>query len=278
MNDFGQLYVCATPIGNLGDITLRVLDILKSVDIVAAEDTRHTGKLLKKYDIESKLLSYHEHNKNEMGPKLLSQLMQGKSIALVSDAGMPGISDPGEDIIKLCVKNNIEITVCPGASAFITALVLSGLPTRPFVFEGFLPSKNKDRTSALKMLALEKRTVILYEAPHRIRKLLEEILEFFGDRNISIARELTKLHEEVLRCNVKATIEHFSVKEPKGEFVLVIEGAKDSDSDEFINSLTVKEHVEMYINRGYSDMDAIKNTAKDRGVPKREIYKEIKGE
>ncbi len=274
----GKLYICPTPIGNLDDITIRTLNTLKEVDIIAAEDTRHTIKLLNHYNIKKTLTSYHEHNIKEKGPYLINKMLDGLSIALVSDAGMPGISDPGEDLIKIAIENNIDITVLPGATALITALVSSGLPTRRFVFEGFLSSKKKDRKKSLEDLKMEKRTIILYESPHRIKDLLKDIKEVLGDRKLVIARELTKKYEEIFRGNIDKCIERFQRENPKGEFVIIIEGLSEdklkSINEEMWQDMTIKEHIKLYMDKGINKKVAIKKVSKERNISKRDVYKE----
>lgn len=275
LRDIGKLYICPTPIGNLEDITLRVLNTLKEVDLIAAEDTRHTIKLLNHFQIKKPLTSYHEHNKREKGEVIIQKILNGESIALVSDAGMPGISDPGEDLIKLAIENNIEVTALPGATASILALVLSGLPTGKFVFEGFLPSKGKERREALLNIKLERRTIILYESPYRIKALLDLMLEVLGDRDIALCRELTKKYEEVFRGSVKEAIDKYNEEEPKGEFVVIIQGnSKEEDIEEKEWEISIKAHLNMYINEGMSKKDAVKKVAEERGIAKNEVYKE----
>lgn len=277
MEEQGKLYVCPTPIGNLDDITLRVLKILEEVDLIAAEDTRHTIKLLNHFEIKKPLTSYHEHNKREKGKVLVHKLLNGENIALVSDAGMPGISDPGEDLIKLAIENDIEVIALPGPTASTLALVLSGLPTGKFVFEGFLPSSKKERKEALQSLKNEERTIILYESPYRVKALLEDMLDIFGERDIAVCRELTKKYEEVFRGSIRQSIERFTQNDPKGEFVIIVKGADKGEvrqeSQEWEN-ITIKDHLLKYINEGMSKKDAVKKVAEDRGLPKNEVYKE----
>lgn len=277
MGEQGKLYVCPTPIGNLDDITLRVLKILEEVDLIAAEDTRHTIKLLNHFEIKKPLTSYHEHNKREKGKVLVHKLLNGENIALVSDAGMPGISDPGEDLIKLAIENDIEVIALPGPTASTLALVLSGLPTGKFVFEGFLPSSKKERKEALQSLKNEERTIILYESPYRVKALLEDMLDIFGERDIAVCRELTKKYEEVFRGSIRQSIERFTQNDPKGEFVIIVKGADKGEvrqeSQEWEN-ITIKDHLLKYINEGMSKKDAVKKVAEDRGLPKNEVYKE----
>ena len=273
--DCGKLYICPTPIGNLEDITLRVLRILKEVDLIAAEDTRHTIKLLNHYDIQKPLTSYHEHNRESKGKVLLEKLMAGEKIALVSDAGMPGISDPGSDLVKLCVENHIDIEALPGAAAFVTALVASGLPTDKFSFEGFLDRDKKKRKKRLEEIKGEDRTLIFYEAPHRICTTLQDIVKVLGNRQAVLARELTKKHEEFLRGSLEELEAHFQQREPKGEMVLMISGAAPEDCLQKIpdwESLSIEAHLTQYMDSGMDKKEAIKTVAKERGIPKREVY------
>ena len=273
----GTLYLCATPIGNLDDMTLRVLKLLETADIIAAEDTRNTLKLLNHFEIKTPMTSYHEHNKAEKGPKLVERLLAGENIALVTDAGMPGISDPGADLVKLCYEAGVPVTVAPGASAAVVALVLSGLDTRRFVFEGFLPMEKKERRAVLSTLEKEHRTMIFYEAPHRLLDTLEELEKIFGsDREMAAIRELTKKFEEVRRGTVAEIKAHFIAQPPKGEFVLVFAGytleQQRQAAQESWESVSIEEHMEHYLSQNYSEKDAMKQVAKDRGVSKREIY------
>lgn len=270
----GKLYVCATPIGNLEDITIRVLNILKEVDLIAAEDTRHTIKLLNHYEISKPLTSYYEHNRLKKGPQLIKELMNGKNIALVSDAGMPGISDPGEYIINLCISNDIKVEVLPGASAILTALVASGLSTDKFSFEGFLDRNKKKRRERLEILKTDDRTLIFYESPHRLLQTLKDIEQLLNDRYIVVARELTKRFEEIIRGQTSDIINHFKEKAPKGEFVILVEGgtAQDNPKDSFEN-LSIKDHIILYMDKGLIKKEAIKKVAKKRNIPKREVYK-----
>ena len=275
----GTLYVCGTPIGNMEDITLRVLRTLKEVDIIAAEDTRQSIKLLNFYDIKTPLTSYHEHNKAVKGPKLAAMLMDGKNIALVSDAGMPGISDPGEDLIALCYEKGIPVTVVPGATAVITALVLSGLPARSYVFEGFLPSGKKQRREVIDRMINESRTVVLYEAPHHLVDTLRELAPDMGTRTAVAVRELTKCHETLCRGSISELLSYFETNEPKGEFVLVIKGR---DPEEIrreaaaqYGDMSIEEHYNKYLAQGLEPKAAMKQVAKDRGVGKRDIYKAL---
>lgn len=272
----GKLYICPTPIGNLEDITLRVLRVLKEVSLIAAEDTRHTRRLMNHFEISNKTISYHEHNKQKIGPQLISKLLEGEDIALVSDAGMPGISDPGEDLVKLCIEHNVEFFVLPGASAVINALVGSGLNTRKFSFEGFLDRNSKKRRARLELIQDEDRTIVFYEAPHRIKETLKDIGKVFENREIVVCRELTKKFEEFIRGSVEEVIEIFSEKEIRGEFVILIEGLEEKvmKIDETWSNLTILEHVLTLIEAGSSKKDAIKDVAKIRKIPKKDVYKE----
>ncbi len=282
MNDYGMLYLCGTPIGNIEDITIRVLNTLKEVDLIAAEDTRQSVKLLNYYDIKTPLTSYHEHNKEQKGPKLVEELKKGKNIALVTDAGMPAISDPGEDLVKLCYENGINVTAVPGATAVITALVLSGLSTRSYVFEGFLPSGKKQRREILERLKDEARTIVLYEAPHHLKETLKELYDALGDRQAVTVKEITKKHETVLGNSLGELVEYYNVNEPKGEFVIVIAGQSaevlNRQKAEAFDEMTVEEHYQSYIDKGMDEKSAMKAVAKDRGIGKRQIYSIIKGE
>ncbi len=276
METYGTLTLCATPIGNLEDITYRVVRTLQEVDFIAAEDTRHTRKLLNHFDIHTKLISYHEHNKMEKGKELIELLKQGKNLALVTDAGTPGISDPGEDIVKLAIEEGITVTSAPGAVAGITALILSGQSTRRFIFEGFLPTDKKERKALLESLKTETRTTILYEAPHRLNKTLELLYEALGDRSITVTKELTKKFEFIRKTTLSGAITYFEEVEPKGEFVLVLAG-KDlktlQEEDQKVwEEMSIEEHMNLYVNKGMDEKTAMKQVAKDRGVSKRDIY------
>ncbi len=268
----GKLYICPTPIGNLEDITIRTINTLKEVDLIAAEDTRHSGVLLKHFEINKPLTSYHEHNRHSKGLELIEELKKGKNIALISDAGMPGISDPGEDLVKLCIDEEIEFTVLPGATASILALINSGLSTDKFVFEGFLPSKKNDRIKSLESIMHKDYTLIFYESPHRLLNTLIDIHEVMGNRKISISRELTKLYEETTRGNVEELIEYFKANKPRGEFVIVVEG--NSEKVDVFENISIEEHLLSLIEEGYSKKDAIKKVSKDRNLPRNLIYKE----
>ena len=273
----GTLYLCATPIGNLDDMTLRVLKILEQADVIAAEDTRNTLKLLNHFEIKTPLTSYHEHNKIQKGIQLIERLQNGENIALVTDAGMPGISDPGADLVKLCYEADIPVTVAPGASAAVVALVLSGMDTRRFVFEGFLPAEKKERRQVLETLATEHRTMIFYEAPHRLCSTLEELAQVFGkQRQMAAIRELTKKFEEVRRGSIEELITYYTEHTPKGEFVLVFAGytlaEQKQAKQQSWESISIEAHMQQYVSQGMSEKDAMKQTAKDRGVSKRDIY------
>lgn len=272
----GTLYLCATPIGNLEDITFRVLETLRTVDVIAAEDTRNSIKLLNRFEIKTPMTSYHEFNKYDKGRQLMEQLLSGKNIAVITDAGMPGISDPGEELVRMAYEEGVPVTVLPGACACVTALTLSGLPTRRFCFEAFLPSDKKERKEVLEELKAETRTIVLYEAPHRLGKTLSELSEALGDRRLTICRELTKKHEEAFRTTFSEALAYYEDKEPKGECVLVIEGA-DRDKlrlgeQESFAELSLTEHMERYLSAGMSKKDAMRAVAADRGVSRREIY------
>lgn len=276
----GKLYLCATPIGNLEDVTFRAVKVLESVDLIAAEDTRHTRKLLNHYGIRAKLTSYHEHNKYEKADELVQKMLAGEDIALVTDAGTPGISDPGEELVKKCYEAGIEVTSLPGASAVVTALSMCGLSSRRFVFEGFLPAEKKERKEALARLEEETRTIVLYEAPHHVLATLRELEKLFGARQIRILRELTKIHESVLSFTLPEAVRYFEQTEPKGEMVLVIEG---KDKEEILEAsrrawdkISMKEHMQQYLSQGMSEKDAMKQVAKDRGISKRDVYDEVK--
>ena len=271
----GKLYLCATPIGNLSDITLRCLEVLESVDLIAAEDTRHTLKLLNHFEITKPLTSYYEHNRKEKGYMLADEMLAGKSIALVSDAGTPAISDPGEDLVSICIEKGIDVVPVPGCVAAINALIGSGMPTGRFCFEGFLSVNKQSRREHLEAIKDETRTMIFYEAPHKLLATLKDFEKVFGgDRRISLCRELTKIHEEYVRLTVSEAIAKYEETPPKGEFVLVVSGAEEKIED--FSSLSVSDHVEMYINEGLSEKDAMKAVAKDRGIKKSDIYAEYK--
>ena len=268
----GKLYLVATPIGYLEDITIRALNTLREVDIIAAEDTRHTLGLLNHFEIKKKLISYYRENEKTKSETLINLLFEGKNIAVVSDAGTPGISDPGEEIVKEAIKNNIEIVPIPGACAFVNALICSGFSTREFCFIGFLPNSKKEKKEKLEEIKYETKTIIIYEAPHRIKSTLEEIYEIFGERNCVLAREITKIHEEFIRDNLSNVI---NKDDFRGEFVIIIEGnniTKKELETVLINGKTLEEHYEYYEKKGFSKKEIIKLIAKDRKVNKNEIY------
>ncbi len=273
----GTLYLVATPIGNLSDITERALKVLGGVDFVAAEDTRNTGKLLAYFGISKPMVSYFEHNKRERGEVIVERLINGESCALVTDAGTPAISDPGEDLVRLCAERDVVVTSIPGCSACVNALALSALPTGRFCFEGFLSTNKNERNTRLNELKNDTRTHIFYEAPHKLTKTLDDIFEVFGDRKIALCRELTKLNEEIIRTTLSGAIEYYKENAPRGEYVLVIEGADVNaiKNEAFWADMSITEHVEHYISQGIKKMDAIKAVAKDRDVPKNEVYKEV---
>ncbi len=272
----GKLYLCATPIGNLEDMTYRVIRTLREVDLIAAEDTRNSIKLLNHFEIKTPMTSYHEYNKIEKGYKLVEKMQGGMEIALITDAGTPGISDPGEELVKMCYEAGIEVTSLPGASACITALTLSGLSTRRFAFEAFLPTDKKEKQEVLGELVNETRTIIMYEAPHRLLKTLRELLEVLGDRRVTVCRELTKKHETAFQTTFSEAIAHYESKEPKGECVLVIDGKSRQElKEEAIakwEELSVEEHMDYYMDRGSDKKEAMKKVAKDRGISKRDVY------
>ena len=270
----GTLYICGTPIGNLEDISPRALRALRGADCIAAEDTRHTLKLLNYYEIKTPLTSYHEHNKREKGPDLVRQLKEGRNIALVTDAGMPCISDPGADLVRLCIEGQIPVEPIPGPSALIAALAVSGMDSRRFVFEGFLPRDRKGRGRILAELQSEPRTIILYEAPHHLKGTLADLAGALGDRPAVLARELTKVHEEIIRGGLCSLVEKFDSMEPVGEYVVIID-AKEFESNETCD-MSMEEHVKLYMDGGLSEMDAMKRVARDRGIGKREVYGVVK--
>ncbi len=270
----GVLYLVATPIGNLSDISERALKVLSQVDFVAAEDTRNSGRLLSHFGIKKPMVSYFEHNKREKGLSIVTRLEGGESCALVTDAGMPAISDPGEDIVRLSAERGVPVSVIPGACAAVSALSLSGLYTGRFLFEGFLSTVTSERRETLEDLKLQRRTIIFYEAPHKLRGTLADIYKIFGERKIALCRELTKLNEEVLRMTLSEAITYYEEKEPRGEYVLIVEGASKEAvrAEAFWADMDAFQHVEHYLAEGLSKNDAIKAAAKDRGVGKSEIY------
>lgn len=275
----GTLYLCATPIGNLGDITQRVLDTLAEADLIAAEDTRNSLRLLNHFEIKTPMTSYHEYNKYEKADELVRQLLDGRNIALITDAGTPAISDPGEVLVTKCHEAGVPVTSLPGCCALITALTLSGLPTRRFCFEAFLPSDKKERKQILEELRSETRTILLYEAPHHLKKTLSELYEVLGNRRITLCRELTKKFETVFPTTLESAISFYEENDPRGEYVLVLEGM---DRRELLEErkrswqeMSLQEHLVLYENQGYSSKEAMKLVAKDRGVGKRDIYQQL---
>ena len=275
----GKLYLCATPIGNLEDITFRVLRTLKEVDLIAAEDTRNSINLLKHFEIKTPMKSYHEYNKIEKGHYLVGLMQQGQQIALITDAGTPGISDPGEELVAMCHEAGIPVTSLPGPAACITALTMSGLPTRRFAFEAFLPTDKKEKQAVLKELKEETRTTILYEAPHRLVRTLEELYEALGERRATICRELTKKHETAFLTTLSQALSYYKENDPKGECVIVMEGRSRREMTEEKQreweSMTLEEHMKIYETQGMNRKEAMKAVAKDRGVSKREIYQKL---
>ena len=275
----GKLYLCATPIGNLEDITFRVLRTLKEVDLIAAEDTRNSIKLLNHFEIKTPMTSYHEYNKIEKAYQLVDKMREGKNIALITDAGTPGISDPGEDLVCICYEEGIEVTSLPGPAACITALTMSGLPTRRFAFEAFLPRDKKERALVLEQLKNETRTIILYEAPHHLVKTLEELQEVLGNRKIAVCRELTKRYEEKTLSTISDMLDFYKENEPRGEYVLVLEGKSFEEIAEeekkSWEAMTLEEHMAVYENQGIDRKEAMKLVAKDRGISKRDVYQAL---
>ena len=276
VND-GTLYLVTTPIGNLSDLSERAKKVLAGVDFVAAEDTRNSAKLLAIFGIKKPMVSYYEHNKRERGEEICERIANGESCALVTDAGMPGISDPGEDIVRLCAERGIAVTAVPGPCAAMTALTLSGLFTGRFAFEGFLSTNKGERRERLAELKCDTRTLIFYEAPHKLKATLADLYEAFGERKISLCRELTKLNEEICRTTLSAAAVMYSEREPRGEYVLIVEGASGEQvrAEAFWADMSIEEHVAHYVSVGKSKMDAIKACAKDRGIAKNEVYKVI---
>ncbi len=275
----GKLYLCATPIGNLEDMTYRVVRTLKEVDLIGAEDTRNSIKLLNHFEIETPMQSYHEFNKYDKAKELVQMMLDGKDIALITDAGTPGISDPGEELVKECLENGIEVTSLPGASACVTAISMSGLSTQRFCFEAFLPKDKKKKENVLKQLQNETRTIIIYEAPHRLTKTLAELEKALGNRRVSINRELTKKYEESFLTTLKEAREKYEAEEPRGEFVLVIEGkdqeALDQEERQKWEDMSLEDHMKIYLDEGLDKKAAMKKVAKDRGVSKRDIYNQL---
>ena len=272
----GKLYLCATPIGNLGDVSARCLEAFNNADLIAAEDTRRTLQLLNHFEISKPLTSYHEHNKDSKGGYLINKLLEGENIALISDAGMPGISDPGEDIIKQAIEHNIDIEVLPGATASITALVGSGLETAKFAFEGFLEGAKKVRRNHQEELKEERRTIIFYESPHRLKDTLKDMLKVLGNRRIAVNREITKKYQEIIREDIETVINIFNEKEVKGEFVLIVEGFKGEKTvQNSYEDLTEREYVITLMENGMDKKDAIKTVCKDRKLKKDVVYKQV---
>lgn len=275
----GTLYLVATPIGNLGDMTTRAVETLREADLIAAEDTRNSIKLLNHFDIKTPMSAYHEHNKYEKADKLIEKLQEGLNIALITDAGTPGISDPGEVMVAKCHENGIPVTSLPGCCALINALIISGLPTRRFCFEAFLPTEKKERTAILEELKSETRTIIIYEAPHHLVKTLTELYETLGDRKIALCKELTKKFESVNRLSLKEAVDYYTENEPKGEYVLVLSG---KDRQEILNEsrseweqMSIEEHMQYYLVEGMEKKEAMKKVAKDRGITKRDVYQAL---
>lgn len=275
----GILYLCATPIGNLEDITYRVVRTLREVDLIAAEDTRNSIKLLNHFDIKTPMTSYHEYNKIEKAYQLVDKLREGLNIALITDAGTPGISDPGEELVRICYEEGIEVTSLPGPAACITALTMSGLPTRRFAFEAFLPREKRERADVLAGLVNETRTIILYEAPHHLVKTLEELYKTLGDRRITVCRELTKRYEEKTLTTISESLKFYNDNEPRGEYVLIIEGKTfaelKKEEQRAWEDMSVEEHMEVYENQGIDRKEAMKLVAKDRGISKRDVYQAL---
>ena len=275
----GKLYLCATPIGNLEDMTYRVVRTLQEVDLIAAEDTRNSIKLLNHFEIKTPMTSYHEYNKIEKGRKLIEKLQRGLNVALITDAGTPGISDPGEELVKMCYEAGVEVTSLPGAAACITALTLSGLSTRRFAFEAFLPADKKEKQAVLKELEDETRTIIMYEAPHRLIRTLQELYDNLGNRRITVCRELTKKHETAFATTLEEAIRYYEMNEPKGECVLVMEGKSREDiRREEVSKweeMSIEEHMEYYQRQGIDKKEAMNLVAKDRGISKRDVYQQL---
>ena len=273
----GKLYLCATPIGNLEDITFRVIRTLKEADVIAAEDTRNSIKLLNHFEIKTPLTSYHEFKKYDKAKVLVNRMLEGENVALITDAGTPGISDPGEELVKQCYEAGIEVTSLPGAAACITALTLSGLSTRRFAFEAFLPNDKKEKAAILEELKTETRTIIIYEAPHRLKKTIAELYAALGNRRMTAVKELTKLHENVFVTNFEDALNHYEENEPRGEYVLVIEGKKieelKKEKEASYKEMDINEHMKLYMDKGMDKKEAMKAVAVDRGIPKREVYK-----
>ena len=282
-NNTGMLYLCATPIGNLEDITFRVLNTLKTVDLIAAEDTRHSIKLLNHFDIHTPMTSYHEYNKVDKARQLVKTMLEGKNIALITDAGTPGISDPGEELVKQCIEAGVEVTALPGPAACITALIQSGLSTRRFCFEAFLPANKKEREQVLAQLSNETRTIVMYEAPHHLEKTLKQLCDVLGsERKLTLCRELTKKYEEKTVTTLGQAIQNLEVNSARGEYVLVIEGKSfesiEKEQQEQFETMTIEEHMQKYLTSGMDKKTAMKQVAKDRGISKREVYNQLLNE
>lgn len=275
----GTLYLCATPIGNLEDMTYRAVRMLNEVDLIAAEDTRNSIKLLNHFEIKTPMTSYHEFNKYDKAKVLVAKLQEGQNIALITDAGTPGISDPGEELVKQCHEAGITVTSLPGACACVNALIISGLPTRRFCFEAFLPTDKKERARVLEEMKTETRTIVLYEAPHRLVRTLQELLEKLGNRRLTVCRELTKKHETVFGTNLEAAVAYYTEQEPKGECVLVLEGVSFAELDEEArkqwDDMSIPEHVEYYMSQDMDKKSAMKQVAADRGISKRDVYQAL---
>jgi len=275
----GKLYLVATPIGNLEDMTYRAVRVLEEVDVIAAEDTRNSIKLLNHFEIKTPMTSYHEYNKYDKAKVLVEKMQQGQSVAVITDAGTPGISDPGEELVRQALAAELEVTPVPGACACISALISSGLSTRRFAFEAFLPYDKKDRTRVLEEMKRETRTMVMYEAPHKLKKTLAELMEALGDRHITLAREITKKHETIEPMMLSQAIARYEGEDPRGEFVIVIEGLDvkklEEEKKSSFEAMSVEEHVQTYVDQGMSKKDAIKQAAVDRGVPKRDVYNAV---
>ena len=275
----GKLYLVATPIGNLEDMTYRAVRVLSEVDVIAAEDTRNSIKLLNHFEIKTPMTSYHEYNKYDKAKVLVEKMQQGQSVAVITDAGTPGISDPGEELVRQALAAELEVTPVPGACACISALISSGLSTRRFAFEAFLPYDKKDRTRVLEEMKRETRTMVMYEAPHKLKKTLAELMEALGDRHITLAREITKKHETIEPMMLSQAIARYEGEDPRGEFVIVIEGLDvkklEEEKKSSFEAMSAGEHVQMYVDQGMSKKDAIKQAAVDRGVPKRDVYNAV---
>ncbi len=275
----GKLYLCATPIGNLQDMTPRCIEILKSVGLIAAEDTRNSIRLLNHFEIRTPMTSYHEYNRYDKAEELVEKILSGTDVACITDAGTPGISDPGEVLAAKCIERGIEVSSVPGACACISALVVSGLPTRRFRFEGFLPAEKKERTAILENLKNDTATLVFYEAPHHLLKTLELLLSVLGDRKIAVCKELTKLHEQVFRTTIEGAARYYEKNEPRGEYVLVIEGRSiaslEKEAQEAFSELPLSSHLQSFLDQGMDRMEAMKRVAKERGLTKREVYKAL---